>query len=41
MKKFCGSLRKQAKREKKKRVLLTRKELKSHEDAKVWYICRI
>ena len=45
MKKFCGSLRKQAKRiidfEKKKRVLLTRKELKSHEEAKVWYICRI
>ena len=43
MKKFCKSLREHVKSiidfEKKKMLLLTREELKSHEDAKVCYIC--
>ena len=45
MRKFCVSLREDAKSiidfEKKKMLPLTRKKLKSHEDAKVCYICRI
>ena len=45
MKKICESLREHAKSiidfEKKKMLPLTRKELKSHEDAKLCYICRI
>ena len=44
-KKFCKSLIKNTKSiidfEKKKMLPLTRKELKSHEDAKICYICRI
>ena len=43
MKKFCKSLREHAQRiagfEKKKMLALTNKDLKSHEDAKVCYIC--
>ena len=45
MRKFCVSLREHPKSiidfEKKKMLPLTRKELKSHEDEKVCYICRI
>ena len=44
MKKICESLREQAKNiidfEKKKMLQLTKEELKSHQDAKVCYICR-
>ena len=44
MKKFSGSLREHAKNitdfEKEKMLPLTKKELKSHQDAKVCYICR-
>ena len=44
MKKFCTSLRKQAKTiinfEKKKMSPLTKEGLKSHQDAKLCYICR-
>ena len=44
MKKFCESLREQAKNiidfERKEKMLpLTKEELKSHQDAKVCYIC--
>ena len=43
MEKFCDYLREPAKNivdfEKKKKLLLTRKELKSHKDAKESYIC--
>ena len=43
MKKFCTSLREHAKNiidfEKKNMLQLTKGELKSHQDAKVWYIC--
>ena len=43
MKKFRESLREHAKNiidvEKKKMIPLTKQELKSHQDAKVWYIC--
>ena len=43
MKKFCESLREHAKNiidfEKKKMLLLTKDELKPHQDAKVCYIC--
>ena len=43
MKKFCESLREQAKNmidfEKKKMLPLTKEELKSQQDAKVCYIC--
>ena len=43
MKKFCGPLREHAKNiidfEKKKMLPLTKEELKSHQDAKVCYIC--
>ena len=43
MKNFCESLREHAKNtiyfEKKKMLLLTKEELKSHQDAKVCYIC--
>ena len=43
MKKFCTSLREHAKNiidfEKKKMLPLTKEELKSHQDAKVCYIC--
>ena len=43
MKKFCESLRKHAKNiihfKKKKILQLTKEELKSHQDAKVCYIC--
>ena len=43
MKKFCKSLREHVKNiidlEKKKMFLLTKEELKSHQDAKVCYIC--
>ena len=43
MKKFCESLREHAKNifdfEKKKMLLLTKEELKSHQDANVCYIC--
>ena len=43
MKKFCTSLREHAKNkidfEKKKMLLLTKEELKSHQDAKLFYIC--
>ena len=45
MKKFCECLRTSAKStigfEKKKMLQLTIKELKSHEDAEKYYICRI
>ena len=44
MKEFCSSLRQNAINvinfEKKKMLPLTKKELKSHQDATVWYICR-
>ena len=44
MKKFCSSLREHAKNitdfENKKVLLLTKEELKSHQDAKVYDICR-
>ena len=44
MKKFCTSLREQAKKiidfEQKKMLPLTKEVLKSHQDAKVCYICR-
>ena len=43
MKKFCESLREHAKNiinfEKKEMLPLTKEELKSHQDAKVCYIC--
>ena len=44
MKKFCTSLREHTKNiiidfEKKKMLPLTKEELKSHQDAKVCYIC--
>ena len=43
MKKFCESLREQAKDitdfEKKKMLSLTKDKLESHQDAKVYYIC--
>ena len=43
MKKFCESLREHTKNiidfEKKKMLPLTKEELKSHQDAKVCYIC--
>ena len=43
MKKFCESLREHAKNiidfEKKKMLPLTKEELKSHQDAKICYIC--
>ena len=43
MRKFCESLKKQAKNlidfEKKKMLLLTKEELKPYQDAKIWYIC--
>ena len=43
MKKFCTSLRQHSKNiinfEKKEMLPLTKEELKSHQDAKVWYIC--
>ena len=43
MKKFCSSSRQDAKNiidfEKKKMLLLTKEELKSHQDAKVCYTC--
>ena len=43
MKKFCKSLRQQAKNiidfEKKKILLLAKEELKSHQDAELCYIC--
>ena len=43
MKKLCESVRKHAKNitdfEKKKMLLLTREKLKSHQDAKVCYVC--
>ena len=43
MEKFCESLREHVKNiigyEKKKMLLLTKEELKSHQDAKVCYIC--
>ena len=43
MNKFCTSLREQTKNitdfEKKKMLTLTKEELKSHQDAKVCYIC--
>ena len=43
MKKFCKSLREQAKNiidfEKKKILLLAKEELKSHQDAELCYIC--
>ena len=43
MKKFCNSLREHTKNiidfEKKKMLLLTKEELKSHQDGKVCYIC--
>ena len=43
MKKFCESLREHAKNvidfEKKKKLPLTKEEVKSHQDAKVCYIC--
>ena len=43
MKKFCTSLREHAKNvidfEKKKMLLLTKKKLKSHQGAKVCYVC--
>ena len=42
IKKFCASLREHAKKiidlEKKKMLLLTKEELKSHQDARVCYI---
>ena len=42
--KFCGSSREHAKSiidfEKKKLLSLTKEELKSHQDAKICYICR-
>ena len=44
MKKFCTSLREHVKTiiafEKKKMLSLIKEELKSHQDAKVYYICR-
>ena len=44
IKKFCESLREHAKNiidfEKKKMLPLTKKELKSHQDATEWYIYR-
>ena len=44
MKRFCESLREHAKNiadfEKKKMLPLKKEELKSHQDAKVCYICR-
>ena len=44
MKRFCESLREYAKNiigfEKKKMLPLTKEKLKSHQDAKVCYICR-
>ena len=43
MKKFCESLRENAKNtidfEKKKMLPLTKEELKSHQNVKVYYIC--
>ena len=43
IKKFCASLREHAKKiinfERKKMLLLTKEELKSHQDAKVCCIC--
>ena len=43
MKRFCESLREHAKNiidfEKKKMLPLTKEELKSHQDAKICYIC--
>ena len=43
MKKFCTSLRQHAKNmiecEKRKMLALTKEELKSHQDAKICYIC--
>ena len=44
MKKFCTSLREHTKNiidfEKKKMLPLTKEELRSHQDAKVCYLCR-
>ena len=44
MKKFCESLKGQVDNiidfEKKKMLLLTKKEFKSHQDAKICFICR-